>query len=108
MVGRCYRWDDRVWRVLARWAPPRECELETLVCHGHPDEPYGCGRILTVNPRDERPYTCSCSEAEALTDWHPLNTTWRATLGGPRNVLLEDIETGARTVRPFRGLRKVT
>lgn len=25
---------------------------------------------------------------------------------GPRNILIEDVKTGRRVVRPFRGLRK--
>ena len=89
MIGRLYTWRGRTWRVLVRWLYP---ERAFMVCGG-------CGRIRpgrTLEP-DLGGWFCLGCGAEVLV-----------SKGTPRNVLIEDIETGERVVRPFRGLRKAT
>ena len=83
MVGREYRWHGRVWRVIARWAPPA------------PDKTFVTreGEIII-------------SRARQVWSPYPSHARCVGYGQGPRNVLLEDVETGERVVRPFRGLRK--
>ena len=90
MVGRLYTWRTRTWRVLERWrnAPGSfgvVAPAATFVCRD-------CG---TINPPADPGLTCG------------LCGGWRQVRrGAPRNVLIEDVETGERIVRPFRGLRR--
>lgn len=51
-----------------------------------------------------RTYRLGGSMVRVLARWRSPDPGER---GGPRNVLLEDIATGHRFVRPFRGLRKI-
>ena len=90
MVGRCYRWDGRVWRVIARWQ-------DVPQSHGvvAPGATFVCESCGAINPPCGSDLLCTCGGQR------------RARRGAPRNVLIEDVETGHRTVRPFRGLRRV-
>ena len=87
MVGREYEWAGRRWRVLARWAPP--AAMRTWV---FPDGETVVSRGVRAMLRFDR----------------EGSTAARCVGGGagPRNVLIEDVVTGERVVRPFRGLRK--
>lgn len=90
MVGRLYTWQGRTWKVICRWrnAPQSFGVIApgaTFVCRD-------CG---TINPPSEPGLTCG------------LCGGWRQRrAGAPRNVLLADVDTGSRIVRPFRGLRR--
>lgn len=84
MVGRVYRWRGETWRVLARWRTPEGHE-RWGVCPG-------CGLLLGPTG----PIFCHCVP---MPDAVYFNSA-------PRNVLLENVTTGRRTVRPFRGLRR--
>lgn len=95
MVGRTYCWQGRVWRVIARWRDGgRSGDPYSAVC----DE---CGSILfpAINSRGWVPI-CRCTG-----DPIEFNPGRRQHGTAPRNVLIEDVETGQRVVRPFRGLR---
>ena len=85
MTGRVYRWRGRLWRVLARWRTPPLAE-RTSVC---PE----CGRI----DHNQGPWSWVC-ECVPMPD-----ARYRLAV---RNVLIEDVETGERVVRPLRGLRR--
>lgn len=84
MVGRSYVWRGRVWRVIARWRHVPALE-RTCLCPG-------CGLVL--EPAGPALF-CDCV---------PMPDT--QVLGVIRNVLIEDVQTGERVVRPFRGLRR--
>ena len=83
------------WRVVLRWAKPSH---QTHVCGV-------CGDIREL-PRSARGvWAAEHVHGRDL----PLRDgvfTHRRLGDGPRNVLIEDVETGERVVRPFRGLRK--
>lgn len=98
MIGRVYRWRGRLWRVIVRWRDAgRAGEPYSAVC----DE---CGSIIypAIDPAKGWVPNCVCTG-----DPVQFNPGRRQHGTAPRNVLIEDVETGERVVRPFRGLRKV-
>jgi hypothetical protein len=87
VIGRLYTWRGRTWRVLTRWLYP---ERAFMVCSG-------CGRMqpgCTLEPDLGGFFCLTCGSLVLVRR------------GCPRNVLIEDVETGERVVRPFRGLRR--
>lgn len=118
MVGRTYRLAGRRVKVIARWRdgglPP---DQRAYGCDG-------CGRVHA--PGRTFVGGCDCGMGQACyatwgpvvlagtvderNSWHvPAGQLvwWRERMRAPRNVLLEDVETGERIVRPFRGLRRL-
>ena len=112
MVGQCYTWRGRPWRVITRWRTLDASDPELFVAQC-------CGHIAVLDviqgtsPLDETlgddSYCGSCGErwTESRPAGHVSVNGWQP--GGRasvRNVLIEDVESGERVVRPFRGLRK--
>lgn len=97
MIGRVYRWRGELWRVLARWLPPGECR-PTFVCPT-------CGNVTLAGRGAVGQWGSCCIPS---SEWRTGQYTHRRIAGGPRNVLIENVTTGVRVVRPSRGLRKVS
>lgn len=119
MVGREYTWRGRRWRVVARWRTPQLDQAVTVVapCCGHVEvvtETTAAGwsaaweRMGDVTIGEDS----YCGACGAM--WIPGTDTGHRPMNGwqpggrptIRNVLIEDVETGERVVRPFRGLRR--
>jgi hypothetical protein len=111
MIGREYSWQGRRWRVVCRWRAATKNDPYTFAapCCGHlltsPNAADYCGDETL----GDESYCGSCGAmwTEHRPAGHHSVDGWRPG-GRPviRNVLIEDVETGERVVRPFRGLRR--